>query len=271
MPYIDSRAGKVSYEECGSGPPLILVAGFGQDTSAWLEQRDIYARFFRVLMLDLRGSGSSDVPEPGYDPADLADDVIILMDTLGLKKAHFGGFSLGGAVGMELAIRNPERLISLSIHSSWEATEPYPHFRQWIDIRRRIIALNDPIVNVGTRLVSFFSPDFINSRQDRIELFIKRANENPRPITPKAIDGQAEACMRHDVRGRLEAIRVPTLITVGTKDRTTPPSASEYLHRNIRGSEYVTLEGGAHCTMFQMPEEFASVSLGFLMKHAHAT
>lgn len=110
---------------------------------------------------------------------------------------------------MEFAIAHPDRLLSLSLHSTWEASEPYPHFRRWIEIRRRIIAQNDPVVNVGTRLVSFFSPEFINTREDRVELFIRRARENPYPITPKGIDGHAEACLRHDVRDRLQAIRIP--------------------------------------------------------------
>jgi pimeloyl-ACP methyl ester carboxylesterase len=268
LPRFASNGLNLYYEEHGKGEPLVLMAGFGQDPSAWAEQVDIFARYFRVILLDLRGAGPSDVPEAAFTPRDLADDVVNLMNLLGLERIHFGGFSLGGAVGMEFAIAHPEKLASLSLHSTWEATEPYPHFAQWIEIRQRIIAANDPVVNVGTRLVSFFSPEFVNERQDRIKLFIERARNNPTPITPKGIAAQGQACISHDVRGRLDRIRVPTLITVGTKDRTTLPASSEYLHRHIAGSEYVVINGAGHCTMFQAPEEFASISLGFLLKHA---
>lgn len=258
----------IYYEEHGSGEPLVLMAGFGQDPGAWLEQLDAYARFFRVVLIDIRGGGRSDVPDAPFTPRDLAKDIVNLMSHLGIERAHFGGFSLGGAAGMELAAAHPERVASLSLHSTWEATQPYPHFRQWIEIRQRVIAQNDPVVNLGTRFVSFFSPEFLNERPDRIELFIERAKANPHPITAKGIEAQGHACISHDVRERLHLIRTPTLITVGTKDRTTLPAASEFLHRQIGGSEYVVINGAGHCTMFQSAEEFTSISLGFLMKHA---
>ena|SRR5689334_19794611 len=268
MPQFLSGGVNIYYEEHGKGETLMLMAGFGQDPSAWLEQLEAYARFFHVVLIDIRGGGRSGVPDAPFTPRELAADILGLMDTLSIKRAHFGGFSLGGAAGMELAAAHPGRVASLSLHSTWEATQPYPHFRQWIEIRQRVIAQNDPVVNLGTRFVSFFSPEFLNERPDRIELFIARAKANPHPITAKGIEAQGQACISHDVRDRLGMIRTPTLITVGTKDRTTLPAASEFLHRRIAGSEYVVINGAGHCTMFQCPEEFTSISLGFLMKHA---
>jgi 3-oxoadipate enol-lactonase len=268
MPFFTSDGIKLHYEEHGRGEPLVLVPGMGMDTSMWSEQLDVYKRYFRTILLDLRGGGQSEVPEPGYTPADLAEDTVSLLDHLEIERAHFGGFSLGGAAGLELAIAHPERLRSLSLHSSWEATQPYPHFRRWLDLRGRIIAQNDPVVNVGTRIISFFSPEFVNAREDRIELFIKRALANPYPMTPEGIAGHVQACLAHDVRGRLEGIKVPTLITVGTRDRSTLPAASEYLHRHIPGSEFVLVNGTGHCSMFEAAEEFTTISLGFLLKHA---
>lgn len=267
MPHIVSDGLKVYYEEHGRGEPLVLVAGFGMDVSAWSEQLDRYARYFRVLLLELRGVGGSDVPEPGYTPRDLARDVLALCEERGLPRIHFGGFSLGGAVGMEFAAAHPERMLSLSLHSAWEASQPYPHLANWIEVRRRIIAANDPVVNIGTRIVSFFSPEFIDRRQDRVQAFIERARNNPRPVTPKGIEGHAQALLSHDARPRLARIACPTLITVGSHDRTTLPLSSRILHEGIAGSELVLIDGAGHCTMYEAPEEFASVSLGFLMKH----
>jgi pimeloyl-ACP methyl ester carboxylesterase len=271
MPQLSTAGLKVYYEDHGKGEPLILMAGFGQDPSAWSEQLDLFSRFFRVVLIDIRGGGRSEVPKSKFTPRDLATDVTALMDHLRLPRAHFGGFSLGGAAGMELAAAHPERLSSLSLHSTWEASEPYPHFNQWVEIRQRIIAQNDPVVNVGTRLVSFFSPEFVNQRRDRIDLFVERAKSNPHPISAGGIEAQAHACFSHDVRPRLDRIRTPTLVTVGTRDRTTLPAMSEYIHRHIAGSEFIVINGAAHFTVFEAPQEFASISLGFLMKHAGRT
>lgn len=266
MPDYRSGSLRLHYQEHGRGEPLILLHGFAQDSSAWVDVLPAYSRFFRVLVMDMRGCGQSEVPEPGYSPKDLAADVISLMDHLDLKKAHFGGFSLGGAAGLELGIGHSDRLLSLSLHSTWEGG-PCPSMRRWIEVRRRIIALNDPVVNVGTRIVSFFSPEFANAHEDRVEEFIRRFNANPHPITKKGADGHAEACLAHDVRNRLEHIKVPTLITVGTVDRATLPSQSRYLHEHIKGSELVFIDGCAHFTPFQATDEFVSVSLGFLVKN----
>lgn len=193
--------------------------------------------------------------------------MVAVNDALALDRVHFGGFSLGGAVGLELAIAKPERLRSLSLYSCWEASEPYPHFVNWVKVRQRIIAANDLVINFGTRIVSFFSPEFINARQDRIQAFAEAQKKNQHPITAKGIEGQAQACFVHDVRGRLDRIRTPTLIAVGAVDRTTLPSMPRYLHQHIQGSELVLIDGAGHFAPYEAPDEFATISLGFLKKH----
>src|SRR5262245_20494694 len=259
MPYYTSDGLKLHYEDHGQGTPLILVHGFAQDSTAWVDPLPHYARYFRVLVPDLRGCGRSAVPEPGYSPRDLAGDVLALMNQLGLAKTHFGGFSLGGAIGQELGIAHSGRFHSLSLHSTWEGG-PCPHMQRWMDVRTRAIATNDPVLNYGTRVVSFFSPEFVNAHEDRIEAFIKRSISNPHPLTLKGAQGHAKAVLLHDTRGRLSNIAVPTLITVGSMDRATLPSQSRYLHENIKDSELVFIDGGGHFTPYQCPGEFVSVS-----------
>jgi pimeloyl-ACP methyl ester carboxylesterase len=266
MPYYQSAGIRLHYEDHGAGEPLILLHGFGQDGSAWIDPLPAYARFFRVLVMDMRGCGRSDVTEPGYSPKDLAGDVVALMDHIGADKAHFAGFSLGGAVGLELGIAHSDRLMSLSLHSTWEGG-PCPHMKRWIEVRRRIIEIGDPLVNAGTRVVSFFSPEFANEHEDRVEAFINRSASNPFPITPKGIQGHAAACLNHDSRGRIDQITTPTLVTVGSLDRSTLPSQARALHEQILGSEFVLIDGCGHFTPYQSPGEFVSISLGFLIKH----
>ena len=266
MPKYRSQGLALNYHEHGRGEPLILLHGFAQDSTAWVDVVPTYSRFFRVLVMDMRGAGLSEVPEPGYGPKELAGDIIALMDHEGIARAHFAGFSLGGAAGLEFAIAHSDRLLSLSLHSTWQGG-PCPSMARWVEVRRRIIGLNDPVVNVGTRIVSFFSPEFCNEHEERIEEFMQRAASNPHPTTPKGANGHAQACFLHDVRDRLRHISAPTLITVGTLDRSTLPSQSRYLHEHIPGSELVFLDGCAHYTLFQAKEEFLSVSLGFLLKN----
>lgn len=267
MPFFQSGGLKLHYEEHGKGEPLILVPGFGMDTTAWIDQLDAHKARFRTILLDLRGGGQSEVPEPGYSPKDLAQDVVALADHLKLDKFHYGGFSLGGAIGLEVALAAPSRLRTLSLHSSWEGNTPL-HMRRWIEIRRRIIAANDPVVNIGTRIVSFFSNEFVNAHEDLVEAYIARAKANPHPMTEKGINGHAQACLLHDAGDRISQIKVPTLITVGTQDRSTPPSLSRTMHAKIKGSELIMIDGAGHCTMYESKNEFNTISLGFLTKHS---
>ena len=77
MPYFRSKEGlKLHYQEHGRGQPLVLLHGFGQNASAWIDVLPEYARFFRVIAPDMRGAGQSDVPEPGYTMKDIAGVVV---------------------------------------------------------------------------------------------------------------------------------------------------------------------------------------------------
>ena len=270
MPYIELEELTLYYEEMGCGQPLFLVTGFGMDISAWYEHTELFSRYFRVVLLELRGSGKSSVPEPGYLISDMASDVIAAADHLGVEKFHYCGFSLGGAIGLHLGIHNSPRLLSLSLHSTWEASEARPHMQRWIELRRRIIASGDEVANVNSRIASFFSPQFINSHPERIERWIEFQRNNPNPTTAKGADGHAYAIQRHDAREGLERVTAPTLLTVGTQDRTTLPESSHYICERIGSAEMILLNGAAHNSIYESKEEFATIALGFLLKHARS-
>ncbi len=268
MPFYENDGLKLYYEEHGRGEPLVLVHGYGQDHTAWLDPLDDYARYFRTIIIDARGGGQSGVPEPGYKILDMVHDVTALMDHLKLDEIHFSGWSMGGAIGQEMAIHYPEKLLTLSLNLSWEGG-PCPHMDRWVNIRSIVIAQNDPVVNVGTRIVSFFSPEWCNKNEDRVAQFIERANSNPYPMGEKAIQGHGQAVKSHDTRDRLHLIKgIPTLITCGSLDRSTLPSQSRYLHEHIEGSELHFIEEGGHFTPYSHPKEFVTITLGFLLKHA---
>ena len=91
-------------------PAVVLSNSLGSTHTMWDAQADALAEHFRVVRYDTRGHGGSPVPAGPYDIDDLADDVVALLDTLSVERAHFVGLSLGGMTGMRLAARNPERV-----------------------------------------------------------------------------------------------------------------------------------------------------------------
>lgn len=266
MPQYTSSGLQLHYEDVGSGPPLILLHGFGTHGGCWDECVAVYKRFFRVLVPDMRGCGRSEAAAPGFTTRDLAADMVALMDHAGVDRAHFAGWSLGGAVGVELGISDSPRLASLSLHSSFAGGRT-EYQRNWIAMRKRIILSGDRELDLATRMIGFFSPEFFTEHPERIEEFRRRELANPYPGTETGLAGQNQAAQSHEARDRLHLISAPTLITVGSADRTTQPAASRLMHERIRGSELVIFDNAGHFPSFQVLGEFLSVSIGFMVKH----
>jgi pimeloyl-ACP methyl ester carboxylesterase len=266
MPYYTSSGLRLHYEDVGAGPAFILLHGFGTHGGCWDECVEVYKRHFRVLVPDMRGCGRSEASQPGYSTKDLAADILALMDHAGIKRAHFAGWSLGGAVGVELAIAHSPRLLSLSLHSSFAGGRT-EYQRNWIAMRKRVILSGDRELDITTRIIGFFSPEFFNAHPERIEKFKRRELANPYPGTEIGMAGQNQAAQAHEARDRLHLITAPTLITVGSADRTTQPAASRLMHERIAASELVVFDNAGHFPAFQALQEFLSVTIGFMVKH----
>src|SRR5437867_11716923 len=103
------------YQDVGDGEPLVLIMGFGGDTTAWaLQMADFPARH-RVIAFDNRGVGRTDAPDHPYTTRMMARDALGLMDALGIDQAHVLGVSMGGMIAQELALVRPERVRSLHL------------------------------------------------------------------------------------------------------------------------------------------------------------
>ncbi|MEM9683816.1 MAG: alpha/beta hydrolase, partial [Pseudomonadota bacterium] len=115
MPKIATNGVEIYYEEAGSGTPLIFLHEFAGDHRSWEPQMRFFSRRYRCVTLSYRGYPPSDVPEDpdAYSQDILLDDVIGVMDGLGIERAHICGLSIGGNSAVFLGIRNPERCLSL--------------------------------------------------------------------------------------------------------------------------------------------------------------
>ena len=119
MPYAENEGVRIHYATEGTGPPLVLQHGFASDLRSW----DFYgyvsalAADFRLIRIDARGHGLSDKPhEPSaYELHRRAADVFAVLDSLGIERAHYCGYSMGGWIGLGLAQLAPERILSLAL------------------------------------------------------------------------------------------------------------------------------------------------------------
>src|SRR3954454_10831940 len=113
----------MNYDQQGSGQPLILIPYLGADHACYAFQVAEFGKRFTCISIDLRGTGESDSPEGAYSTETLADDVVEFMEALGMESAHMFGLSLGGAVGMWIAAKYPDKVRSLSIHDTWTKSD----------------------------------------------------------------------------------------------------------------------------------------------------
>ena len=115
MPFVDLPNMRIHYALSGdrSLPALVLSNSLGTNLSMWDLQAPPFEKSFRLLRYDMRGHGQSSVPPPPYSVSELAADVLSLVDSLGIDRFHFCGLSVGGMIGMSLALKAPERLEKL--------------------------------------------------------------------------------------------------------------------------------------------------------------
>jgi len=117
MPLADHQGVRIYHEVEGEGPPIVLAHGLTGNTTFWRGYGyvDQLMDEFSVVLFDTRGHGNSDKPHKvaAYDYRLMVGDVLAVLDALGIDKAHYWGYSMGGTIGLGLAAHHPERLISL--------------------------------------------------------------------------------------------------------------------------------------------------------------
>ena len=125
MPKVKVNDITINYEQQGSGEPLVLIPYLAADNACYAFQVADYAKHFTCISLDPRGAGETDKPEGTYSTELFADDVAGFMQAIGVEKAHVSGVSLGGAIGLWLASKYPQKVKTLSLHSCWPKTDPF--------------------------------------------------------------------------------------------------------------------------------------------------
>lgn len=267
MPNI--RAGSISmnFEQQGSGEPLILVPYLAADHACYAFQVADYAKHFTCIAIDPRGTGESDKPDGTYSTAMFADDVAAFMQAAGIDKAHLFGLSLGGATAMWLAAKHPRLVKSLSLHSTWPATDGYVKavVGGWQVMARALDSTAE------TTIRGIFpwclTPQLYASRPTYVESLAEFVRG--RPVMPvDAFIRQSDAVIAHDVEAQLASIGAPAQITFGRLDAITSTRFADRLQAGIRHSELHVFEDCSHAPIYENVPAFNDVTLAFLRAHA---
>ncbi|HNO65923.1 MAG TPA: alpha/beta hydrolase, partial [Tepidiformaceae bacterium] len=138
MPYVPTRDIITYYEEAGSGRPLVLIRGLGSDLQAWSLQVPELAKHFRVITYDNRGAGRTGAPDKPYTIAGMADDLAALLDALDIPTACILGYSMGGMIAQEFALKHPARVEKLILLGTSAGLDGYSRevIRNFVSVRR---------------------------------------------------------------------------------------------------------------------------------------
>jgi 3-oxoadipate enol-lactonase len=227
-------------------PVLVLGSSLGTDLRMWEPQLPALSRHFRVVRYDHRGHGSSEVPAGPYSLADLAGDVLALLDHLGVGRAHLGGLSLGGMVAMWLAAHAPARVDRVVLFCT-SAYLPPP--QGWLD-RAATVRDGGTAAVVDAVTARWFTPAFATARPD--VLAAHRAMMVSQPRAGYAACCEAVAGM--DLRDALPAVEAPTLVVAGRNDLATPEPHARTIAERIGPAARVELVDGAHLATVENPE-----------------
>lgn len=264
MPFATVNGLRLHYAWHGEedGTPLVLVMGLGGDSTAWPFQLAAFVPRHRVLVFDNRGAGQSDAPDVAYTTRGMAQDLLGLLDGLGVGRAHLLGLSLGGAIAQEAVLAAPERFASLQLHATWAG--PHPYFQALVHAVRMARREFDREGFYRALSVWLFTPRCFATQPDLVEAIVQQATHHAHPLPLHAYLRQTDAVLGHDARDRLHLIRCPTLVAVGSQDLITPPALADELARRIPGARHAELPGLGHGALWEAPDAFNRLCLDFL-------
>lgn len=240
----------------GGAPALVLANSLGTRQHLWSRQLPELAERFRVLTYDHPGHGSSELPAEPCTVDAFAHGLLELLDALALERVSLCGTSLGGMVGIALALEAPERVERLVLSCTSAYLGPPDGWAE----RARIVRADGMEAIADSVVVRWFTPELPREEPETVARFRAMLVATP----PEGYARCCEALAAWDARERISAISVPTLVIAGAEDPATPVEHAELLASRIPGARLHVLEHAAHLANVERAEKFTEAVLDHL-------
>ena len=263
---VDLAGRRTHFVKKGEGPPVLLIHGFNLDHNTWSANIDVLARYFTVYAVDLWGSGYSTRDPLDYGFPLFSEQILLLMNHLGLEKAHLVGHSMGGGTSIAFSAAHPDRVERLVLVDSVGIPRP-------ATLRERIFRL--PWL---PELLMRLPTDFIR-RKNLCDFWI----HDPELLTDEVfkvltgyqkIEGTTRAALSilrrdffntlDDKIDRLGDLEIPITIFWGRHDCAVPIEAGWAMHGRLPGSRFEVFDRSSHLPNFDEPDRFNDLVVGFL-------
>jgi pimeloyl-ACP methyl ester carboxylesterase len=261
MRHLDVAGRRVTYEQAGDGPNLVLLHGAVTDLRSWGDVVNLLATAFRVTAFDAPGCGGSDDPESSWGMDDYADSVAGFLGELQLGPAHLVGHSWGSSLALATHLRHPgvaRSLVLAGAYAGWSGSLTPDAVAQRLGFAHQVAdQLESGPGWDPTSMPGLFS--------DRISAASRaRLLETMRAIRASGTRTMATALATCDLRPALGEVTVPTLLLAGERDERSSVAVAETLRAAIPGSTLSVLPGLGHEMFAEDPRACCDAVRSFL-------
>ncbi len=262
MPYAAVNGIRLHYRHLGAdrdpeAPPLVMLHGLGCSSEDWDMQEPAFTPHHRLILPCLRGFGRSDKPTGCYTIPGFAEDVLALLDELDLRRFHLLGYSMGGAVALQMAVERPERIASLVLVNS-QASFEVTYWREQLMKLYRIGMGSARGLERMTRVLN--RQCFPEPHQQALRNEMTRRHlRNHKPSYLAAI----QALAGWSVVPRLREVQAPVLVVSGDQD-FVPAKDRIALVRQLRNAHFELVRNSRHATPYDQSSVFNELVLSFL-------
>jgi aminoacrylate hydrolase len=258
-----AEAAGLYYERHGAPDalPLILSSGLGGSAHYWAPNIAAFAEHFHVIAYDHRGTGRSDRALPEVVTVDdFADDILALMDALGIECAHLIGHAAGGVAGLALAGKAPDRLDTLVVVNGWAKADP--HFLRCFEARLNLLRHVGVEAFLRAQPIFLYPANWISEHCAALDAELAhQLTDFPGVAT---MEKRIAALAAFDISDRLGALTTPTLALAAADDMLIPACCSHALAQQIKSCDMAVMDSGGHACNITDPATFNRLVLEFL-------
>ena len=275
MPTIALPTGADLYfEDHGAGEAIVLIPSTGFSCEVWKPTQLPLAETGRLVIHDPRGCGRTTARQSVCSINQMSNDVVALLDHLGIKSAHLCGHSMGGRIALETALNFPGRVKSLIMAASGSGQVPrpgpdcVPGVPHWLLVRFVGNGFEHSLREEYIDTSSFFTDDYRKAHPEKMEAFFQMVY----PTHAKMAEYMQLVTARHswEATHRLGDVTCPTLVLVGDADhgRSNHVMQAQGMVQRIKGAELQIMEGQSHGFPWQVPDVTNNIIRTWVARHS---
>jgi aminoacrylate hydrolase len=241
-------------------PPLLLSPGLGGSGAYWAPQLESFTKTHRVILYDHRGTARSDRALPDASVEAMADDMVAILDGLGIARVDVIGHAAGGVAGLAMALKAPDRIDRLVVVNGW--AQPDRHFLRCFETRLALLRDSGVGAYVRAQPLFLYPAPWISGNLDRLD---QEAEHHVASFPGReTVERRIAALGAFDIAGRLGEIATPVLVVSAEDDMLVPFPAGERLATGLPDARLAAMPRGGHACNVTEPRSFNDIVTGFL-------